>query len=115
MEFQGQNQVPPGQQYQYWRYSSMQPHRGVLILIFGLLGLFTCAIFGLLAWIFGNEDLKKMDLGIMDPSGRDLTNAGRILGIISVSLTVLGLVMILAYMFFVMGVAASASNGIFHI
>ena len=114
MDYRDSHQTPPGQQFQYWQYPPMQPHRGVLIFIFGLLGLFTCAIFGLLAWIFGNEDLKKMEQGIMDPSGRDLTNAGRILGIISVSITVLGLVIILAYFFFVMGVAASLSNGVFH-
>ena len=28
----------------------------------------------------GTDDLREMDLGGMDPSGRDLTNAGRILG-----------------------------------
>ena len=28
----------------------------------------------------GNDDLREMEFGRMDPSGRDLTNAGRILG-----------------------------------
>lgn len=28
----------------------------------------------------GTDDLREMDLGRMDPSGRDLTDAGRILG-----------------------------------
>ncbi len=66
-----------------------KPHRGVLVLVFGILGLVVCLIFGILAWVWGNTDLKEMDAGRMDPSGRDLTQAGRIVGMVSVLLTVL--------------------------
>jgi hypothetical protein len=31
----------------------------------------------------GNDDLREMDLGLMDPAGRDLTNAGRICGVVA--------------------------------
>ncbi len=65
-----------------------KPHRGVLILVFGILSWAVCLIFGILAWVWGNTDLQEMDAGRMDPSGRGLTQAGRIIGMISVLLTV---------------------------
>ncbi len=64
----------------------VRPHRGVMILVFGILGLVCCIIFGIVAWIMGNGDLKEMDAGRMDPSGRGLTQAGKMCGIISVVL-----------------------------
>ena len=44
----------------------------------------------------GNNDLKEIDAGRMDPSGRSLTNAGRILGIVAVVLTIVAIVAIAA-------------------
>jgi hypothetical protein len=71
----------------------MKPHRGTLILILGILSLFLCGIFtGIPAWIMGNNDLKEMDAGAMDPSGRSVTNAGRICGMISTILVILGII-----------------------
>jgi len=61
----------------------MQPHRGTLILILGILGLVVFQPLGILAWIMGNTDLKEMDAGRMDPEGRGMTQIGKILGIIS--------------------------------
>lgn len=71
----------------------MKPHRGTLILVLGILGFMVCGFVGTAAWIMGNNDLREMDMGYMDPSGRDQTNIGRILGIIS---TVLAVIAILA-------------------
>jgi hypothetical protein len=71
----------------------MKPHRGTLILVLGILSFVFCGIFTAIpAWIMGNNDLKEMDAGLMDPSGRSITNAGRILGIVAVVLTILGIV-----------------------
>ena len=70
----------------------MKPHRGTLILVFGILGLVVCAPFGIAAWVMGNGDLKEMDAGTMDASGRPLTNAGRICGMIATILLAVGLV-----------------------
>lgn len=68
----------------------MKPHRGVLILILGILSLVMCGLFtGIPAWIMGKNDLKEMAAGIMDPAGQNLTNVGKILGMISVVLTAL--------------------------
>jgi predicted RNA-binding Zn-ribbon protein involved in translation (DUF1610 family) len=62
------------------------PHRGTLILIFGILGFVLGAFIGLgfsiAAWVMGQYDLRRMDAGEMDPAGRSLTQAGRICGII---------------------------------
>ena len=60
----------------------MKPHRGTLILVLGILSIVLCGPLGIFAWIMGGSDLKEMDAGTMDPSGRDTTKAGRICGII---------------------------------
>ncbi len=64
----------------------MKPHRGVLILVFGILSLVACPFFGVAAWMMGDTDLREIDNGRMDPSGRDLTKAGRICGIVGAAL-----------------------------
>lgn len=68
----------------------MQPHRGTLILVLGILGLVCCFPFGLAAWIMGSGDLKQMDAGTMDSEGRSSTNGGKICGIIATVLWGLG-------------------------
>jgi len=50
-----------------------------------------CAPLGIFAWIMGSGDLKQMDAGAMDPSGRSVTNAGRICGMIATILLALGI------------------------
>ncbi len=69
---------------------SMQPHRGTVVLVLGILGLLLCFILGIVAWVMGNDDLREMRLGTMDPSGRGLTQAGRICGMISVIIAIVG-------------------------
>jgi len=69
-----------------------EPHRGVLILVLGILGLVACAVLGPIAWIMGNTDLKKMDAGVMDPEGRSNTQIGKILGIVGTVLLGISLV-----------------------
>jgi predicted Zn finger-like uncharacterized protein len=80
-----------------------EPHRGGLILTLGIVGIvavFVCApfgtpfglIFGILAWVLGRSDLKKMSSGEMDQDGESSTRSGWICGIIA---TCLGLLVIL--------------------
>ena len=83
----------------------MKPHRATLILVFGILGLVTCQVFGVAAWIMGNNDLREMDAGLMDPSGRQNTAAGRICGIIATAILGLGLLMFLGF-FLIFGLTA---------
>jgi hypothetical protein len=87
----------------------LAPHRGTLILVFGILGLVVCAIFGIVAWVMGRSDLQKMKDGQMDPSGESVTKTGMILGIITCCLQ------ILAFLFFFLlvgglGVAGAAAG-----
>ena len=64
----------------------LKPHRGVMVLVFGILGLVVCVILGIVAWVMGKNDLREIDAGLMDPAGRGLTQAGKICGMISVIL-----------------------------
>jgi len=64
----------------------MKPHRGATILVLGILGLVVCQLLGIAAWVLADQDLREMDAGWMDSSGRDLTNAGRICGMVATAL-----------------------------
>lgn len=72
----------------------MKPHRGVLILVFGILSFVLCPFFGVAAWVMGTTDLQEMANGSMDPTGRDLTKAGRICGMIGTALLIFQVVLI---------------------
>ena len=87
----------------------MKPHRGTLVLVFGILGLVLCAPFGIAAWIMGSGDLKQMDAGQMEPSGRGLTNAGKICGIIATVL--LGIGIVVSVLLLALGVFGAAVSG----
>jgi hypothetical protein len=75
----------------------MKPHRGTLILILAIASLLFCGFFtGIPAWIMANADLKEMDAGAMDPSGRSTTNAGKVCGIIGTILSAISIVVVIA-------------------
>jgi len=86
----------------------MKPHRGTLILVLGILGLVICQPVGIAAWLMGNGDLKEMDAGTMDPTGRSLTSAGRIIGIVAVVLMAISLVILV--LLFGLGVVGAVSH-----
>ena len=58
-----------------------------------------CQLFGVAAWVMADNDLKEMDRGYMDPTGRDLTRTGRIPGMVAACLMVTSLILL---MFFVL-------------
>ena len=92
--------------------AAVRPHRGVAILVLGILGLVMCVICGIIAWVMGNSDLREMDAGRMDSAGRGMTQAGRICGMIGVILNVV--VIGIWLLFAVMGIglaAAGAASG----
>ena len=70
----------------------MKPHRGTMILVLGILGLLVCGPLGIAAWVMGNGDLKEIDAGTMDPSGRGTTQAGKICGMIATILMIVGFI-----------------------
>ncbi len=84
---------------------SQRPHRGVLVLVLGIVGIILCVVAGIVAWVLGSSDLREMDAGRMDPSGRGLTQAGKILGIISVVLNCLAILAWIALVMLGMGAA----------
>ncbi|MBX3352418.1 MAG: hypothetical protein KF684_05745 [Phycisphaeraceae bacterium] len=93
--------------------AGMRPHRGVLVLVFGILGLVLCFLFGIAAWVMGGADLRQMDAGHMDPEGRGLTQAGKICGIIAVVLQLIGIVFVAVFFgLAILGaIAGAASQG----
>ena len=65
--------------------TQLKPHRSVFVYTFGILSFisgFFAIVFGPIAWISGRRDLKEMEAGVMDNSGRGLTQAGHVLGMI---------------------------------
>ena len=89
-------------------FENLRPHRGGAVLALGILGLAICIICGIIAWVMGRNDLKEMDAGIMDSSGRGLTQAGKICGMISVILACAGAVMWLLWMIVIFGMGVSS-------
>ncbi len=89
----------------------MQPHRATTVLVLGILGLVLCPICGMVAWVMGNGDIKKMESGLMDPEGLGQTKAGKICGIVATILTVVGV--IVAGIGIAIGIAAGAAQATF--
>jgi hypothetical protein len=78
----------------------MKSHRGAVILAFGILGLVVCQLFGIAAWVMADNDLGEMNRGYMDPTGRELTNAGRILGMVATGLMAIWLFIVILFLVF---------------
>jgi hypothetical protein len=93
-----------------------EPHRGTLILVFGILGLVTglSFVFGPIAWVMGNHDLEEIRKGRMDPEGEGSTSAGRICGIIA---SIIGMIKVsfcvVCGLFYLMLFSAAAGSGAF--
>lgn len=84
----------------------LRPHRGVMILVFSILSWVICVIFGIVAWVMGNSDLREMDAGRMDPEGRGMTQAGKIIGMIHVIVSIAAIGLMLVLFLFFGGLAA---------
>ncbi|MDA1052059.1 MAG: DUF4190 domain-containing protein [Planctomycetota bacterium] len=77
-----------------------RPHRGGMILTFGIVGVLCCQIFSIAAWVMGHADMKEINAGSMDPEGRGLTQAGMIIGIVGTILFVLGTALLILFVAF---------------
>lgn len=85
------------------------PHRGGTILALGIISFFCFPIvLGPIAWIMGNNDLREIRAGRMDPAGEGNTNAGRICGMISTIIA--ACIMLLYCVIFVIAMAMPAMN-----
>lgn len=69
-----------------------KPEGGSSIFILGLLGLLLCQILGIIAWVQGNTYMGKCRSMGVEPEG--LAVAGRILGMISTILLIIGVVVV---------------------
>jgi hypothetical protein len=92
-------------------HGSVTPHRGVLILVLGILSIVLCTLLGPIVWMLGKGDLAQIDAGQMDPEGRSLTQAGMVCGIVGTALLAFGLLMVVIYVILVLalGFGAAAS------
>ena len=91
---------------------NLAPHRGTIILVLGILswvgGTFIC---GIIAWIMGNNDLKEIRAGRMDPEGESQTNIGRMLGMVNVIFAAISLFICCPlYFIFVFGMMGAAGH-----
>jgi len=77
------------------------------VLVLGILSLVVCQILGPIAWVMGNKELAGIDAGRRPPQNRGTAQAGRILGIISTVLMIIGIVFL--FVFLVIGLVASTS------
>jgi hypothetical protein len=77
----------------------MAPHRGAVVLLLGIFSILCCWTFvlaigscacGYYAYQMGSYDLREMQAGRMDPSGKAITQVGRIMGLIGAVLSLLG-------------------------
>jgi hypothetical protein len=94
--------------------SMMRPHRGTIILVLGILGLVACFVCGIFAWIMGNADMKAMDAGEMDPTGRGITQAGRIIGMVATilgGLAFCGMLLWIVFAVILVGAGAAGAAG----
>lgn len=68
-----------------------QPHpKGTTILVLGILSIVCCGPLGIAAWLMGNSAQQEIDANPGAYSNAGSVQAGRILGIVGVVLTVLG-------------------------
>jgi len=72
-----------------------KPEGATTVFVLGLIGLLVCQILGIVAWILGNNYLKKCRQMNVQPEG--MAVAGRILGIIA---TVFWILWIIALVIF---------------
>lgn len=102
--YPGYPQQPPAG---YGYATGVKPHRGIVILVLGICGFAVCVICGIIAWVMANNDLREMEAGTMDREGYQLTNAGRLCGMISVIFGLIGVGIFVVFMLVaVVGAAA---------
>lgn len=99
-----------------------EPHRGVLILVLGIISLaaviLTCFYvgpligipLGITAWVLGHGDLRKIKNNQMDPEGLGITQAGWICGIIGTILNSLVLLSCGGFIVFMLTMGAASQT-----
>ena len=103
---------PPGGPYggpygpeQYGGYYAREHPQGTTVLVIGILSLVLCQLLGPVAWIMGNNAIAEIDANPTAYSNRSAVQAGRICGIVSTAMLILGVVI-----FVVALIVAAASS-----
>ncbi|MGO9571471.1 MAG: hypothetical protein ACLP5H_28445 [Desulfomonilaceae bacterium] len=65
---------------------NLQSNHADLVLLLGIVSLFMCGPLGVIAWITGSSDLKKIRKGLMSPRKIGTLKVGKALGIIGTCL-----------------------------
>ena len=90
-------------------HNNLEPHRGTLILVLGILSLVMCGFFtGKPAWIMGRNDLRKIKAGLMEPEGEGSTKGGMICGIICCIISLLSIIGIV--LLILLGIGLESAN-----
>lgn len=90
--YQAQMQLQQlGQHVQQYQQYQLPPRSGT-ILTLGILSLVLCSIMGPIAWAMGNEELRRIDMGLTNPMGRGSVTAGRVCGIVATVFMIIGVV-----------------------
>lgn len=63
----------------------MQTGQGTKVLLLGLASLMCCSVLAAVALLFGNDVLKGIDAGKIDPSEWTKAAVGRVLGIVGIA------------------------------
>jgi len=96
-----------------------ESHRGGIVLVLGIVSIVLGAtwilsligvVLGIVAWVMGQRDLRKMRAHVMDPSGMGSTQAGYICGIVGTFLSGLGALGCVAYIGFIVMAIGAASK-----
>ncbi len=89
----------------------LAPHRGGTVFALGLCSIFVMnIILGPIAWVMGNNDLREMRAGRMDPEGESQTSTGRILGIIGTIIGIVSLLLVCLWFVFVAAMIGTAAS-----
>jgi hypothetical protein len=110
---QAYGQQPYGQQgyggYVPGAYQGPREHpQGTIVLVLGILSIVFCGILGPFAWVMGNTALKEIDASPGSYTNRGQVQAGRICGIITSVLMLLGIAAFV--LLIIAGAAASTST-----
>ena len=85
-----QQGIPVAYPNQHYQHSS-----ATTILVLGILSLVVCSVLGPFAWHQGNQELQRIQAGLVDPSSHGMVNAGRICGIVGTVLLCIGFAAVL--------------------
>jgi uncharacterized membrane protein YjgN (DUF898 family) len=87
--------------------SATEHPQGTVILVLGILGFVSCGLLGPVAWFMGSKAIREIDAARVPCTNRSQVQIGRVLGIVTTVLVLLG---ILAFVLLVVVLGATAAT-----